>query len=367
METGQHIDSTSWKTLLTHSIRSARELSLPLNNISDRLKSVTDVYPMQINPYFLKLCNQKGAALKRQVIPDIRELDDTVGWTDPLAEDRDSPVQNLTRRYPDRVLFLVSNVCGVYCRFCTRKRKIGHWRPIKDKTIDCGVRYIREHPEIKDVLLSGGDPLLLDNDRLAWILDKIRNIPHVDIIRLGSRAPGVLPQRITPSLVRMLKKYTPLYLNLHFNHPDEITEEVKLACRRLANAGIPMGSQTVLLRGINDRVDILRRLFRELLKIRIRPYYLLQADLTRGTDHFRTRIETGLEIMKQLRGYISGMAVPHYVIDLPGGGGKVPLIPNHVVSLNPDSIVVKNFQGNFFRYPQTRFSSSGTEKRTVNQ
>jgi len=367
MESGQHIDTRDWRTLLARSIRSPHDLSLYPHDISQRLQSVADVYPMLINPYFFNRCNQKGDALKRQVIPDSCELDDTVGWIDPLAEDRDSPVANLTHRYPDRILFLVSNVCGVYCRFCTRKRKIGYWTPLTDQTIENGIHYIRNHSEIKDVLLSGGDPLLLDDDRLDWILAKIYEIPHVEIIRIGSRTPGVLPQRITPFLTRLLKKYSPLYLNLHFNHPDEITEEVKNACSRLADAGIPMGSQTVLLRGINDRAEILIRLFRELLKMRIRPYYLLQADLTRGTDHFRTRIETGLGIMERLRGYISGMAVPHYVIDLPGGGGKVPLIPNHVVSFNQDSIVVKNFQGGLFQYPQVRVSSNATVKQTVNQ
>ncbi|MFC1569758.1 KamA family radical SAM protein [bacterium] len=347
------------------SIRTPQNLSSQFNHSTSHTQSVADVYPMQINPYFMEICKQKGEVLWRQVVPDKQELDDSVGWIDPLAEERDSPVPNLTHRYPDRVLFLVSNVCGVYCRFCTRKRKIGLWHDISDRTIENGITYISKHTEIKDVLLSGGDPLLLEDNRLEWILTKIRDISHVEIIRIGSRVPGVLPQRITPSLVRILKKIQPLYLNLHFNHPDEITEQTRQACHQLADAGIPMGSQTVLLRGINDRAEVLIRLFRQLLKLRVKPYYLLQADLTRGTNHFRTRIETGLKIMQQLRGYISGMAVPHYVIDLPGGGGKVPLIPDNVISLDEDSIVVKNYQGCQFRYPQISKSHSDNEKQVA--
>ena len=352
METEVKIQSSDWKSLLENSFRSPRECATAETYARDQIQAVIKKYPMQINPYFLDVCRRYGEPLIRQVMPDPRELMDSVGLRDPLAEERDSPVANVTHRYPDRILFLVSNICGVYCRFCTRKRKIGHWKTIPDSVIETGVRYIKDHREIKDVLVSGGDPLLLDDDRLSWILSEIHPIPHVQIIRIGSRTPGVLPQRINDSLIRILKRFQPLYLNIHFNHPDEITDEVRRACYRLAEAGIPMGSQTVLLKGINDHADILARLFRELLKMRIKPYYLLQADLTRGTDHFRTRIETGLKIMQQLRGHISGLAVPHYIIDLPGGGGKVPLIPDNVISLCEDAIVVKNFEGHIFEYPQ---------------
>ena len=349
MESGKEIATSDWKDLLQQSIRSPKHLPPGIQS----LKQVTRSYPMLINPYFLEVCQHKGEALWKQVVPDIRELDDPVGLTDPLAEERDSPVPNLTHRYPDRVLFLVSNQCAVYCRFCTRKRKIGQWKHISDEIIESGIRYISEQPQIKDVLLSGGDPLLLEDERLAWILAGIRNIPHVDIIRIGSRVPGVLPQRVTPALVKILQAAQPLYLNLHFNHPEEITASVRDACLRLAHAGIPMGSQTVLLRDINDDSEVLVRLFRELLKIRIKPYYLLQGDLTRGTNHFRTRVETGIGLMAQLRGYISGLAVPHYVIDLPGGGGKIPLVPDYIVTLNSEYLVVRNYEGKLFQIPQT--------------
>ena len=346
MESGREIFTSDWKDLLQQSVRSPKHLPPGFHS----LDKVTRSYPMLINPYFLSVCQQKGEALWKQVIPDSRELDDPFGLIDPLAEERDSPVPNLTHRYPDRVLFLVSNQCGIYCRFCTRKRKIGQWKHVSDDIIEEGIRYISDHPQIKDVLLSGGDPLLLEDERLEWILAGIRNIPHVDIIRIGSRVPGVLPQRVTAALEKILQAAQPLYLNLHFNHPDEITESVRSACLRLAESGIPMGSQTVLLKGINDHPEVLIRLFRELLKIRVKPYYLLQGDLTR---HFRTRVETGLKLMKQLRGYISGLAVPHYVIDLPGGGGKIPLVPDYVISLNSEYLVVRNYEGKLFHYMQT--------------
>jgi lysine 2,3-aminomutase len=350
MESGIEITTSDWKDLLQQSIQSPKHLSSELQSLEPVIRS----YPMLINPYFLRVCQQKGKSLWKQVLPDIQELDDPVGLVDPLAEERDSPVPNVTHRYPDRVLFLVSNRCGIYCRFCTRKRKIGLWKFIADSVIENGIRYIAEHRQIKDVLLSGGDPLLLEDERLEWILSEIRDIPHVDIIRIGSRVPGVLPQRVTPALVDILRAAQPLYLNVHFNHVDEITPDVRACCLRLANAGISMGSQTVLLKDINDNADALIQLFRELLKIRIKPYYLLQGDLTRGTNHFRTRIETGLELMRQLRGTISGLAVPQYVIDLPGGGGKIPLVPDYIVSLKPDYLMAKNFEGKLFHYEQTR-------------
>jgi lysine 2,3-aminomutase len=316
---------------------------------------------MMINPYFMNLCLEKGFPIWHQVIPDKEELDDTVGWIDPLAEERDSPVLQITHRYPDRILFLVSNICGVYCRFCTRKRIIGHWKAITDKILETGFQYIREHKEIKDVLLSGGDPLLLEDKRLEWILARIREISHVNIIRIGSRAPGVLPQRITYHLVKTIRRFQPVYLNLHFNHPDEITDQVKEACLRIADAGIPMGSQTVLLHRINDRAEILCSLFRKLLMMRVKPYYLLQADLTQGTNHFRTRIETGLRIMAELRGVISGFGLPHYVIDLPDGGGKVPLLPQKIQVLNSGSIIITDYHGRSYQYPQTCKSTSGAK------
>jgi len=335
------------------SVRTSEALSHHFDINSSSVKEVEKQFPIRINPYFLDLVKRYGKPLARQVIPDVREIEDTAGWIDPLAEEENSPVPNLVHRYPDRVLFLVSSECAVYCRFCTRKRKIGHWNPITDQTIEAGLYYIRNHKEVRDVLISGGDPLLLPDDRLDWILHMVREIPHVEIIRIGTRIPSVLPQRITKGLVRILKKYDPLFLNIHFNHPAELTDEVKKSCRQLVDGGIPLGSQTVLLKGINDHPRIIADLMKQLLLMRVRPYYLLQADLVRGTDHFRTAVETGIEIMKFLNGYISGLAVPAYVIDLPGGGGKVPILPEYVIKLDKKEIIVKNYQDKLYRYPQS--------------
>jgi len=351
-----------WKELLKNRVETPEELAAYIDIDVQSLKKITEVYPMRINSYFLQLMLEKGASLSRQVVPDIRELYDSIGLVDPLAEERDSPVPNLTHRYPDRVLFLVSSECGVYCRFCTRKRKIGRCKGIKENGIKDGLHYIQEHREIRDVLLSGGDPLLLSDERLEWILARVREISHVEIIRIGTRVPSVLPQRITSKLVEMLKKYHPLYINVHFNHPDEITEEAEKACALLADSGIPLGNQTVLLRGINDNPWVISRLMKLLLKMRVRPYYLHQADLTKGTDHFRTPIETGLRIMKYLRGNISGLAVPAYVIDLPGGGGKVPLLPEYVVAINEKEALLKNYLGKIYRYPQPSSVLSDAEE-----
>ncbi len=341
-----------WQGLMRKSVRTSEALSHYFDIDLLSAKEVEKQYPIRINPYFLDLGKQYGEPLTRQVIPNIREIRDDAGWIDPLAEEKNSPVPNLVHRYPDRVLFLVSSECAVYCRFCTRKRKIGRWSPITDQTIEAGLHYIRNHKEIRDVLISGGDPLLLADNRLDWILHSVRTIPHVEIIRIGTRVPSVLPQRITRRLVRMLQKYAPLYLNIHFNHPAELTEEAKQSCCRLADGGIPLGSQTVLLRGINDHPRIIADLMKQLLMVKVRPYYLLQADLVRGTNHFRTSIQTGIEIMSSLRGTISGMAIPAYVIDLPGGGGKVPILPEYVVKLDEKEIVIKNYQGKIYRYPQ---------------
>jgi lysine 2,3-aminomutase len=248
---------------------------------------------------------------------------------------------------------MVTNQCPIYCRFCTRKRLVGKPGFISKGDLDRAVDYIQAHPEIRDVILSGGDPLLLTDDHLERVLKALRAIPHLEIIRIGSRVPGSLPSRITGNLCAMVKKYHPIYMNLHFNHPDEITPEVRLACERLADAGIPLGSQTVLLRGVNDDPEIMKRLMQKLLACRVKPYYIYQADLTRGTNHFRTPVEDGLAILKTIQGHTSGMAVPHYVIDAPGGGGKIPLLPaDYLVELNGREAVLKNYEGRVFRYPQ---------------
>jgi lysine 2,3-aminomutase len=252
------------------------------------------------------------------------------------------------------VLFLVSHLCASYCRFCTRKRKVGDLGKIHPRFIEDGIDYIRGHAEIRDVVISGGDPLMLGDRKLESILKRLRAIRHVEILRLGTRMPCFLPQRITPELTAMLKKYHPLYVNVHFNHPDEITEESARALNLLADAGIPLGNQTVLLKGINDDPAVMKKLMQTLLTVRVRPYYIYQADSVKGTAHFRTPVEQGVKIMQALRGWTSGLAVPHYVIDAPGGGGKIPIVPNYIQSMSDDQVVLRNYAGELFVYPQVR-------------
>lgn len=280
------------------------------------------------------------------------ELRDEVCIGDPLAEEELSPVPNLVHKYPDRVLFLVSSQCAMYCRFCTRKRKVGTARMrITPESLTAGCNYLRHHPEVKEVLLSGGDPLLLADEEIGAILDSLRAIPSLEIIRIGTRIPSVLPMRITERLVAILKAHHPLYINTHFNHPIEITPEAAAACTRLADAGIPLGCQTVLLKGVNDSPAVLKQLFRMLLRIRVKPYYLFQADLTRGTDHFRTTTECGIAIMRSLYGHLSGMAVPTYALDAPGGKGKIPLTPRYILGRGKD-LVFENYLGEVCTYPE---------------
>jgi lysine 2,3-aminomutase len=347
---------TICRDIMRDGVYTPEALSGIMNIDVSAIKQVTDVYPMRINPYFLHLALKKGDSLLSQIIPSLDELHDDVGLTDPLAEEEKSPVPNCVHRYPDRILFLVSDECGVYCRFCTRKRRIGQSGRITDATIEEGLRYISGCRQIRDVLLSGGDPLMLSDEKLEWILAQIHAIPHVDLIRIGTRIPSVLPQRITPRLVSILTKYHPLYMHVHFNHPDEITTASREACTLLAGGGLPIGNQTVLLRGINDNPHIIIRLFRALLKMRIRPYYLHQADLTQGTNHFRTNIDSGLVIMRYLRGRISGMGIPSYVIDLPGGGGKIPLLPEYMIHKSDQEVVI-HYRERRYVYPQPIHSS----------
>ena len=340
-----------WEQILADSITRPEDLPPSLINAPQKMSTLCQRFPLGINRYFLDLVLRAGGGIARQVVPAPRELKDEEGLEDSLAEERDSPVKNITHRYPDRVLFLVSNRCAVYCRFCTRRRRVGRGGPVSDETIERGIEYIRSQKQVRDVLLSGGDPLLLNDERLDSILAKIKRIPHVEMIRIGSRVPSALPQRITDSLVRVLKKYHPLYINVHFNHPAECTAEAVRACARLADAGLPLASQTVLLRGINDTPQVLAALFRKLLTMRVRPYYLLQCDLVKGTEHFRTHPEVGKMIMRELRGDVSGMALPTFVIDLPGGGGKVPLTHDYIIDQKPPETVVENYQGDSYRYP----------------
>jgi len=340
-----------WQCLLKKSITNVDELAKYFKVDVSAIDEVLQKYPMRINPYYLSLIKEKDDAIWRQAVPDIKEIQDTDGIVDPLNEEADSPVSNLTHRYPDRVLLLVSEECATYCRFCTRKRKVGSAHFVSKETIEAGIDYIKTHSEIRDVILSGGDPLLLTDKKIESILKSIRAIPHVEIIRIGTRVPCTLPQRITVKLCRMLKKYHPLYINTHFNHPDEITPESKLACERLADSGIPLGNQTVLLRGVNDDPEIMKRLMQKLLTIRVKPYYLFQADLVKGTSHFRTSVKRGLEIIHSLRGFTSGLCVPHYVIDTPLGGGKIALLPDPIVDFNSKEVILRNYKGEIYKYP----------------
>jgi lysine 2,3-aminomutase len=341
----------TWEQMLNAGITTPRELPSCFDLDVPQLQKVTSVYPMFINPYYLGLIKTKGDAIYRQAVPDISEITQPGGSPDPLNEEDLSPVPGLTHKYPDRVLFLVSARCAMYCRFCNRKRKVGGPGMVSGESIRDGILYIRSNKNIRDVLLSGGDPLMLPDAELHRILSGIRSIPHVEIIRIGTRVPCTLPQRVTPALAEMLRGFQPLYINTHFNHPMEITHESALACSILADAGIPIGCQTVLLKGINDNVIVMRELLKKLLAIRVRPYYLFQADLVKGTSHFWTGLEKGIEIISGLQGHISGMCIPRFMIDLPDGGGKVPIIPEYVKGIKGDELVIKNYLGKEFMYP----------------
>lgn len=344
-----------WKRLLRESLCYAKDIAARLSLTPEEEAEIRDVinkYPMRVNPYYLSLIKEKGDAMWKQCIPAVEELHDLVGFEDPLSEERDSPVPVVVHRYPDRVLLMVSNSCAMYCRFCTRKRRVGDPRKyISRSQILEGIDYIRNHREIRDVIISGGDPLLLEDTQIEFILTRLREIPHVEIIRIGTRIPVTLPQRITPELAEMLKRYHPLYINTHFNHPDEITDESTRACGLLADAGIPLGNQTVLLKGVNDDPKVVKKLMQTLLKIRVKPYYIYQADLTKGTNHFRTKVKDSLDIIDALRGHTSGLAVPQLIIDAPGGGGKIPILPHYVLSMDDKKIVMRNYKGNVYEYP----------------
>ncbi|MCX6562431.1 MAG: KamA family radical SAM protein, partial [Candidatus Aminicenantes bacterium] len=340
-----------WPQILRGSLRTAEEIAARFGLNEEMIRKVARVFKTQITPYYASLIKSKGDPLYRQVVPDMAELERTNGVADPLDEDRDSPVPSIIHRYPDRLLFLVSHCCASYCRFCTRKRKVGDPSKIHPRYIEDGLDYIRNHPEIRDVIVSGGDPLMLSDARLEYILKELRAIPHLEILRVGTRVPCFLPQRVTPKLVAMLKKYHPLYVNVHFNHPDELTPEANQALGLLADAGIPLGCQTVLLKGVNDDPVIMRRLMQKLLIARVRPYYIYQTDYVEGTDHLRTTVEKGIEILDALRGWTSGLAVPYYIIDSPGGGGKIPVLPKYVQTIDENKVVMRNYAGELYAYP----------------
>jgi lysine 2,3-aminomutase len=348
----QNRNCSDWLWQMKYRIQSVEQLAgyIYINKEKKlEIKEACDCFPMAITPYYASLINKEDpfCPIRLQCIPDSRELIRGCGdMDDPLHEDTDSPVPGLTHRYPDRVLLLVTNECSMYCRFCTRKRKVGDQnRFISDQDIDRGINYIAAHPEIRDVLLSGGDPFILSDNHLERIIRMVREIPHVQIIRIGTRTPVVMPQRITEKLVKMLKKYHPIWVNTHFNHPREFTPESIRALAVLADAGIPLGNQTVLLRGINDCPVIIKKLVHLLVINRVRPYYLYQCDLSRGIEHFRTPVAKGIEIMEALIGHTSGFCVPHYVVDAPGGGGKIPVLPHYQLSITNTKTVLRNYEG----------------------
>lgn len=343
--------AADWKKLLAKSIVTAEQLAKRFPLDPDQIRKVTNQYPMRINPYYLSLMQYPGDPLWKQAVPDMAEIQDSQGTDDPLCEENQSPVGGLIHRYPDRAVFLISSQCAMFCRHCMRKRRVGLPFSVTEKNIRAGLEYIRKQRKIRDVILSGGDPLLLEEEKLKEILAEIRGMSHVEIIRIHTRIPCTLPQRITPELVQMLKNFHPLYVNTHFNHPDEITPQAALACTMLADAGIPLGCQTVLLKGVNDSPETMKKLMHRLLQIRVKPYYIHQGDKVRGTGHFHTSLETGLKIMEALRGHTSGMAVPQYMIDLPGGGGKIPLLPEYVVKKEADAWHIRNYEGKTVTYP----------------
>ena len=349
----------SWEWQLANSFTTPEELSRVVTLSAEEEKALlypSMKLPLRVTPYYLSLIDPGDPEdpLRRSVVPLAAECFVSPGEAaDPLDEEGDCQVPGIVHRYPDSVLFLVTGFCSTYCRYCTRSRKVGdsHRTPLTEEQIDAALAYIASHKEVRDVLVSGGDPLTLSNDRLESLLARIRKIPHVEFLRIGTKVPAVLPQRITPELVKMLKRYHPLWISIHFTHPREITPESAKACERLADAGIPLGSQTVLLKGINDDTTTLKRLFQRLLAVRVRPYYLYQCDPIIGSAHFRTNIERGLELISSLRGFTTGYAVPTYVVDAPGGGGKVPLYPSTLVGREENRVMLKNYQGRLFTYP----------------
>lgn len=322
------------------------------NGVKESLKTLR----MAITPYYLSLIDQSNpnCPVRKQAIPTHAETHHSAAdLLDPLHEDGDSPAPGLTHRYPDRVLLLVTDMCSMYCRHCTRRRFAGQTDSSSSQDdISKAIDYIARTPQVRDVLLSGGDALMISDSRLESIISRLREIPHVEIIRIGTRTPVVCPQRITDDLVNMLKKYHPIWLNTHFNHPQEVTEESIAACERMANAGIPLGNQSVLLRGVNDCVPTMKKLVQQLVKMRVRPYYIYQCDLSMGLEHFRTPVSKGIEIIENLRGHTSGYAVPTFVVDAPGGGGKTPVMPNYVISQGQHKVILRNFEGVITTYTE---------------
>ncbi len=355
-----------WKWQVRNRIENVDQLKkfIPLTAEEEQsARECVGKFRMAITPYYLSLIdpNEPLDPIKRQSVPTAAELQPCdADIEDPLHEDSDSPVPGLTHRYPDRVLFLITDQCSMYCRHCTRRRFAGqHDHDVSLDRVNKGIEYIRNTPSVRDVLLSGGDALLVSNKRLEYILSELRKIPHVEIIRIGTRTPVVCPQRITPELCEIIKKYHPVWLNTHFNHPHEVTAESSKACQMLADSGVPLGNQSVLLRGVNDSVYTMKKLVHELVKIRVRPYYVYQCDLSKGLVDFRTTISKGIDIMEGLRGHTSGFCVPTFIVDAPGGGGKIPVMPNYVISQSDHSVVLRNYEGVICRYDEPEHYSPG--------
>jgi lysine 2,3-aminomutase len=352
-------DWNDWRWQNRNRIRTIARLERIIHLSADERAAIerhSGPLPIGITPYYASLIDpdDPAQALRRTVVPVLAEYRRVPGESDdPLAEDAHSPVPGLVHRYPDRALLLATNFCSVYCRYCTRARLVGASgeQAIRREPLARAIDYIAATPAIRDVLVSGGDPLSLDDERLDWILARLRRIPHVELVRIGSKQPVVQPMRITPALARMLERHHPVWMSLHFTHPEELTPEVAEACARLADAGVPLGSQTVLLKGINDDPATLRRLMHGLLGIRVKPYYLLQCDPISGSSHFRTPVATGVDLIRSLSGHTTGYAVPHYMVDAPGGGGKVPLVPDYVLGREGDDLLIRNFAGAIYRYP----------------
>ncbi|MBQ7605732.1 MAG: lysine 2,3-aminomutase [Firmicutes bacterium] len=346
-----------WHWQVENRLTTVEQIEQVVNLTDEERKQIKEGgFRVGITPYYASLMDPDDphCPVRMQAVPVAAESHRSCAdMLDPLHEDEDSPAPGLTHRYPDRVLFLLTDKCSMYCRHCTRRRLAGETDGARSREdIDACLAYIRKTPQVRDVLLSGGDALLVEDDTLEYVISELRKIEHVEIVRLGSRTPVVLPQRITPELVNMLKKYHPIWLNTHFNHPKEMTETSAAACARLADAGIPLGNQSVLLRGVNDDVHVMRNLVHLLVKNRVRPYYIYQCDLSLGIEHFRTPVSKGIEIIEGLRGHTSGYAVPTFVVDAPGGGGKTPVMPQYVISQNADRIVLRNYEGVITTYTE---------------
>ncbi|WP_312203608.1 lysine 2,3-aminomutase [Anaerospora hongkongensis] len=354
-------DWQDWRWQVANRITSPEQLKqvIPLTAEEEEgIKNCLQSLRMAITPYYATLIDPENVCcpVRKQAVPTAAELDYShFDMADPLHEDQDSPVFGLTHRYPDRVLLLVTDQCSMYCRHCTRRRIAGACDQARTKQqIDACIRYIRDTPVVRDVVLSGGDAFLLSDDLIEYILKELRQIEHVEIIRFGTRTPVVLPQRVTKELCDMLKRYHPIYVNVHFNHPKEITPASREACARLADAGIPLGNQAVLLKGVNDCPELIKKLMQELLAIRVRPYYIYQCDMSKGIQHFRTPISSGIQAIEYMRGHTSGLAVPTYVVDAPGGGGKIPVMPQYLVSQNSGKYILRNYEGVFTTYTEPR-------------